>query len=208
MEQPGHAAERQGIGTGSPDGATPLRIPASVVSRTLDLGETGIRSIAYNTRSQSVSVLEDDSASVWGLLYENDGDATAALAYIAQAGTFPGDPAAGARETLAGFAEELTSLGLLEPRSDEAGAPVSGSTASASRPDEIAPEGERTEIAFAGLMADHHVLYSLVLELTYRCNESCVHCYCPSDRILPELTLPRSSICSTSSRRSAGSRSS
>ena len=27
--------------------------------------------------------------------------------------------------------------------------------------------------------------------LTYRCNEFCVHCYCPSDRILPELTLPQ-----------------
>jgi hypothetical protein len=47
-----------------------LRIPSGVFSHSLDLGSKGVHSIAYNTRLQTVSLFEDDSARVWKLLYE------------------------------------------------------------------------------------------------------------------------------------------
>ncbi len=52
---------------------------------------------------------------------------------------------------------------------------------------EADPE-QNPEIEIGQFMADSHVLYSLVLELTYRCNERCVHCYLPSDTRTAELT--------------------
>jgi radical SAM protein with 4Fe4S-binding SPASM domain len=166
-------------------GALPwVRIPASVVSKTVHLAGVGPRSIAYGTRAQSVSVFEDESAAVWRLLYESRGDTGPALSYVAANGTFDGNAAEEARSTLLGFLDELEALGLVEGPGGRAPLPEPAPIA-------IVDGGSTTEFAFAELMAAHRVFYSLVLELTYRCNEACVHCYCPEDREIGELTLPQ-----------------
>jgi MoaA/NifB/PqqE/SkfB family radical SAM enzyme len=52
----------------------------------------------------------------------------------------------------------------------------------------VANELENAEAKIAQFMSDNHIFYSMVLELTYRCNERCVHCYCPDNRQVDELT--------------------
>lgn len=169
--------------------ANGLRIPGSVVSKTIDLGDSGVHSIAYNTRRQTIAVFEGDSASVWRLLYENNGNVGAALEYIRRNGTFEADPDIEARETLAEFIEELQALQLGEgPEGTHESPDRHPATIGSSSNGDI-DEGARTEAAFAAMMVDHHVFYQLAVELTYRCNETCVHCYCPADRVRPELTL-------------------
>lgn len=166
-----------------------VRIPSGVFSHTLDLGEAGVRSIAYNTCFQTVSLLEDESARVWNLLYEANGVSRNALDYILQNGEFESDPLSEAATTLEEFARELAANGLVE-------LPGISSTSSGRLSVPCEPgrgladeEAVQTEMAYARLAADHHRFYSLVLELTYRCNETCVHCYCPGDRLTQELTL-------------------
>ncbi|MEP7215436.1 MAG: radical SAM protein [Anaerolineaceae bacterium] len=160
-----------------------------MLSKHFDLGIAGIHAIAYNTREQDVAVFEGDSAEVWRLLYENSGDPCSALAFIKRNGSFSANPDTEARSALADFCSELVSQGLLESAITPRNIAAANFSGTRSTSDAQRHGGDRTELAFTSLLADHRVLYSLTLELTYRCNESCVHCYCPGDRARPELTL-------------------
>jgi radical SAM protein with 4Fe4S-binding SPASM domain len=166
--------------------AAPEQLPADIAiapgvfSRTYEFPNQTV-SVAYHTPSQSVALFEDDSARVWSLLHEDKGSLRRSLAYIKTHGTFNGDPESEARNDLDAFVTELLGLGLISRNA--AGAPPAPSSAA------IQPgAGDETERQINLLMAEHRVMHSLVLELTYRCNEKCVHCYCPQKHDQAELS--------------------
>ena len=128
-----------------------------------------------------MAVLEGDSAEVWARIFEQGGRLDHALDYVRRNGQFDTEPQGEARDVLAEFLVSLESQGLLVGRTTPQ--PSSGA------PAKDDPDAGRTAERTINLwMADHHVLDSLVLELTYRCNERCVHCYCPSQRDRTELS--------------------
>jgi hypothetical protein len=132
-------------------------------------------------------MLEGDSANVWQRVFDDRGYTERALAYIVANGRFEGDPDIGAQEVLNVFLLSLCDAGLLmDSRRDERDQPVQTWPASTIRAAANGPENVETQIA--QFMSDNHIFYSLVLELTYRCNERCVHCYCPDNRQTAELT--------------------
>jgi radical SAM protein with 4Fe4S-binding SPASM domain len=160
-----------------------LTLPNTVVSKSYRLADGRFFAIAYNTRAQTAAILEDDSARVWWLLYQDRGDTRRALEHILANGTFQTDRATEAAECLSVFAQELARSRLVVSSSEGvyAGTPVfSGEGADPTR---------SIESAISQLMADNHVFYGLTIELTYRCNETCVHCYCPAEREGKELTV-------------------
>jgi radical SAM protein with 4Fe4S-binding SPASM domain len=138
--------------------------------------------IAYNTRAQTAAILEDDSARVWWLLYQDRGDTQRALEHILANGTFETDPAAEAAECLSAFAQELAKSCLLRSSPEEACASIPECSGEGADP------ARSIESAISQIMAENHVFYGLTLELTYRCNETCIHCYCPAEREGKELT--------------------
>lgn len=141
-------------------------------------------SIAYHTPTRSVSTLEGDSAEVWWRLFESGGATDSVLDYMLAHGEFGADPQSGARETLDAFAQHLEESNLLRgPRNQ---APSCGPTNAVA---DLASPERNPDQKIGQWMADHHVLYNLTLETTYRCNERCVHCYLPEQADPQELTL-------------------
>ncbi|MDO8813538.1 MAG: radical SAM protein [Gallionella sp.] len=161
---------------------TIITIPHGVFSRLYRLSDDQTLAVVYRTHSQLLLQLEDDSAEVWQLLFDAKGNTDQALDYIRANGEFLGDPDVEARQTLNEFIEELHSNGLL---GDVPPAKMCGDLTVG---DAVDPQ-RNTTMQVAQIMADHHILYSLVLELTYRCNEKCVHCYMPDMRKGKELSL-------------------
>ncbi|PSH05037.1 MAG: hypothetical protein CXZ00_02450 [Acidobacteria bacterium] len=160
-------------------------ISSGVVTRKYSIPDGETVSVAYHTPSQSVLFFEGDSAEVWWRIYTAQGDCDAALEYIRQHGTFENRETE-ARDALTNFLEELEKAQLIGQngyhiRRDAV-------TAKVISVKQGADPTENPELEIGQFMADHHILYSLVLELTYRCNERCVHCYLPSDTHLSELS--------------------
>jgi radical SAM protein with 4Fe4S-binding SPASM domain len=157
------------------------KIPRSVFSRLYHLSPERQIAVACNTVARSVALLDGEAACVWQHLYEGRGNPDRALRFIAEStASLQEEATAAESDRLDDFLRELESAGLVSiegrsPRPLPVGAP---------RGDH---EGRQTEREIAGLMSEHHVLYSLVVELTYGCNERCVHCYCPSLRLRREL---------------------
>ena len=164
------------------------RLPPGVFSRYYALPGGDCASVAYHTPSQSVVFFEGDSAEVWWRIFQAGGQTAKARDYILQNGTFEGDPESEAEATLAGFVENLRASSLISPLLPER---MGHETRPPSEPSikSAVDAAENPELAIGQFMADHRILYSLVLELTYRCNEKCVHCYLPQETRLPELSL-------------------
>lgn len=150
-----------------------LPINTGVVSRIYRWPDSVV-SVAYHTPSRSATMLKGDSAEVWWRLYEAGGETSSALDYMMTNGEFDGDPQIQAREALADFRVMLEEANLI--------------VGAANRPTTVSATTSITETInpdlnpdqkIGQLMADRHVLYSMVLETTYRCNEKCVHCYLP-----------------------------
>ena len=160
--------------------STNIIISPGVFTKTYEFPDQTV-SVAYHTPSQSVALFEDDSARVWKLLHEDRGSLDRALAYIKTNGIFEGDPEREARNDLNAFLNELSTLGLI-------GSGTGGETVAAASLPPIAGAGDETERQVNQIMAEHRVMFSLVLELTYRCNEKCVHCYCPPNKNQTELS--------------------
>jgi radical SAM protein with 4Fe4S-binding SPASM domain len=131
--------------------------------------------------------LEGDSARVWDTLYKGRGSTNEAWNYILKQGVFDGDPTSEAKEVLSSFLVQLSERRLIVlPGRDY-------------QPLLPPAPNERTVVERAGAeasisqnvaqrLSDHHILYSLIAELTYRCNEACVHCYVPDGKKSPELS--------------------
>ncbi len=167
---------------------TNVKIPRGVFSKLYRFKNGLKKNITYNTPRQSIALFEGDSAEVWQLIYENDGNCQKALEYVSQNGKFQ-DRGTEAKKTLAAFVESLKKLYLLKEKDDGSDFPTF-----------VIPKKEitirdrvsplvNTQMSIGQLMSDHHIFYSLVLELTYRCNERCVHCYCPSNRDIAEMSV-------------------
>ncbi len=160
-------------------GFSETTISPGVFSRRYPLPNSKVACVAYHTPSQSVVFLEGDSAEVWWRIYTGNGDCESALCYIRENGTFD-DAEEGSRVVLTSFLEDLRHSNLIGE--GHVCVPLESCVARG-----VAPE-QNPELEIGQFMADRHVLYSLVLELTYRCNERCVHCYLPSDTRTAELT--------------------
>jgi len=173
-----------------PNGQSQIKVNISrgVFTRRYSLADGQVASVAYHTPSQSVVFLEGDSAEVWWRIYEAKGDTKSAINYILKNGTFNKNPDAEAKVVLAEFVDLLAVSNLL------------GQTNGFTRRDATPEKSEMTvktrvdptenpELEIGQFMANHHIFYSLALELTYRCNERCVHCYLPTETRLAELSL-------------------
>jgi len=165
-----------------------VKLQPGVFSRSYSPREGKSVSVAYHTPSQSITFLEDDSAEVWKRLYESGGETAPALDYILKNGTFEGDPQSEAKEVLLSFVEQLRASHLLNSPGTPSIALVETSQAECSVKTAVS-QTENMELEVSQFMADHRMLYSLVVELTYRCNERCVHCYLPEETRLKELSL-------------------
>ena len=96
-------------------------LPIGSFSRTF-VGRDGvIRAVAYHTPSQSVALLEGDSANVWQRIFDDKGGAENALAYIVANGSFKSDPVVEARGVLDGFVASLCNANLLVDPSKDVG---------------------------------------------------------------------------------------
>jgi radical SAM protein with 4Fe4S-binding SPASM domain len=164
------------------------RLPSGVFSRFYALPGGERASVAYHTPSQSVVFFEDDSAEVWWKIYQAGGQTANARDYILQNGTFEGNPESEADATLAGFVDDLRTSNLIAPLHSDRNGNKNGNAFEPSVKKAV-DVAENPELAIGQFMADHRILYSLVLELTYRCNEKCVHCYLPQETRLLELSL-------------------
>jgi MoaA/NifB/PqqE/SkfB family radical SAM enzyme len=164
---------------------TGTRISSGVVTRKYALPDGSSVAVAYHTPSQSVLFFEGDSAEVWWRVYTAAGNCEAALEYICQHGTFE-NPATEARQVLTEFLAELEKAQLIGQ--DRYQGRRDGAAAEAMSITQGTDPTENPELEIGQFMADHHILYSMVLELTYRCNERCVHCYLPSDTHMSELS--------------------
>lgn len=164
------------------------RLQPGVFSRYYALPGGQCASVAYHTPSQSVVFFEGDSAEVWWRVFQGKGQTAKARDYILQNGTFEGDPESEAATALADFVENLRTSSLISPLLPERVGHEAGTLSEPSVKSAV-DATENPELAISQFMADHRILYSLVLELTYRCNEKCVHCYLPQETRLPELSL-------------------
>ena len=139
-------------------------------------------SVAYHTPSRTVSLLTGDSAEVWWRIFSGDLDAV--RTYMLANGSFTDNPEAEAEALLNQFLISIEESNLIEGARNT---PTTLSPTATLR--ETVDPTLNPEQQIQQLMADRHILYSLVLEITYRCNERCIHCYLPEDTRLPELTL-------------------
>jgi len=136
--------------------------------------------VVYRTISQIVAVLEGDSAEVWTRIFESNGQFDHALEYILNHGQFTSDPEIEAKQILIEFLDSLESQGIISSVSNLSSCSLTDSSGF--------DAGRSTERMINLFMADNHILFNLVIELTYRCNEHCIHCYCPSNRNRQELS--------------------
>ena len=160
-------------------------ISNGVITRRYSLHDGESVCVAYHTPSQSVVFLEGDSAEVWWRIYAAKGDCESAFDYIRQHGTFK-DREAEPRVVLTEFLDALEDSHLIGQKVRDFRRDLSVVEAMSVK--QGADPTQNPELEIGQFMADHHIPYSLVLELTYRCNERCVHCYLPSDTRLPELS--------------------
>lgn len=163
-----------------------LIIPKGIFSKLYRLKNNSKKCIVYNTPFRSITILDDDSAEVWQLIYNRRGDISKAYEYIIKNGKFQNIEEA--KNTLLVFIENLKNLGLLKDGNKVVDFKNQVVLQKEITINEKVNPFINTELSIGQLMADNHILYSLVIELTYRCNEKCIHCYCPSERNIPEMS--------------------
>lgn len=159
-----------------------MRIPRDLFTKTYRHALDPSFSVIYRTNSQTVAVLDGDSSEVWDRIVLAGGSLGPAKEYIQEHGKFDVDPVAESHAILESFLQTLENQGLIGAQNE-----VQNKNADLNLAD--SGPGRNTERTINLWMAEHHFLYSLVLELTYRCNERCVHCYCPSLRDSEELEV-------------------
>ena len=164
-----------------------VKIPPGVFSKLYRFKDGLKKDIVYNTPCQSIALFEGDSAEVWQLIYEHGGNCQKALEYISLNGRFQ-DRDSESTNTLSAFIDNLKKLHLLIGDGESNFVALANSKKEITARDRVSPL-VNTEMSISQLMSDHHIFYSLVLELTYRCNERCVHCYCPSKRDIDEMSV-------------------
>jgi radical SAM protein with 4Fe4S-binding SPASM domain len=133
-------------------------------------------SVVYNLRARRLLLFEGQSSLAWENL-RFDQPLLASVPKVAQALR---KSEADVEVLLARFADVLTEKGLvLRPNQ------VITSRAGATSP---AIDQDPLEARIEQRMVAENVLWRLFFELTYRCNEDCIHCFNPTERRTDELT--------------------
>ena len=65
-----------------------VRIPRGVFSKLYRFKNGLKKNITYNTPRQAIALFEGDSAEVWQLIYEHDGNCQKTLEYVSRNGKF------------------------------------------------------------------------------------------------------------------------
>ena len=165
-----------------------FKIRSGVFSRKYIFPSGQVYGVAYHTPSQTVSTFEDDSANVWESIWESNGDTSKAFNYILKNGTFKDDPYVNASATLNAFISNLIDSNLLLPE-DKCDKYISHRQEIRQNIQHIVDPELNAEQQIAQLMADQRILYSLTIEVTYSCNEQCLHCYLPEHKMSAQLSL-------------------
>ena len=157
-------------------------LPPWIATRVFRPESGEVVAVISNELDHELIRLDDHAARLWGVLADAIGGASEADVATAL-------PELDAGETRA-FLSELTALNLLatEPnpapvalqRDEFAEAPTSGRYAGGSYV-EAAPGGDNLleEFELQDWALERGYLWSAAWEMTYRCNESCVHCFNP-----------------------------
>jgi radical SAM protein with 4Fe4S-binding SPASM domain len=133
-------------------------------------------SVVYNLRARRLLLLEGQSSLVWENL-RFDQPLVASVPKIAKALRKPESHVVA---SLTRFADVLVEKGLIL-RPSQVLAPRDGATSPAIDQDPLEARIEHRMVA-------ENVLWRLFFELTYRCNEDCIHCFNPTERRTEELT--------------------
>ena len=150
-------------------------MPAWVSSRTY-FGKSAVRSVVINERTSDFYTLDAESARLWSHIEE--GATPESLADLALELAVVDD--------LEGFVASLFERGLISPASNVlANTPdlqVTEPTALAGSPTQplrLDPNHQNIESEFQDWVLEQGCLWSFFWEMTYRCNERCVHCFNP-----------------------------
>lgn len=169
----------------------PVYLYPGVFHRLYTFQDTGTIMPVYITSRQVYAVLEEDSAWVCSLLF-SDPTGKGAYNYILHEGSYEDDvnKEQAALEIYDAFVDELASSGIISIQPIDLDSCLA--TAYTFSNEDLAgayQQASNLELEFAQIMADHHKCYSMTLELTYECNERCIHCYCPSERKMQEMSI-------------------
>lgn len=154
---------------------------------------TAVRCVISDERFHTYTEIVDESAEVWDLV--SKGNSIDQILSIME-------PAGLALPDLEDFFAELLELGLLVRENNDALADVHADTPPVPVP---LDEGQNVplEAEMMKWAIDNGFLWSCHWEITYRCNESCVHCYNPGaahlegekhDRVRDELTTEEATL--------------
>lgn len=129
----------------------------------------GCRALLLNLRTREFLLLEDAAAAYWELLCQRPANWSEMAGRLELA-----------EADVVAFAQELTDANLLSAPDSAATATVADST---DLDVEVAQDLETEMMAWA---AAHGFVYAAHWEVTYRCNELCVHCYNPGAAHTPD----------------------
>lgn len=131
------------------------------------------RSAISNEKDRELIVLEDEAANLWDEIAKSEGQE---LEVLTQRLGYPSDEAQG-------FIDELVDIGLLvadKNQIPEFVETVGYESAPASRiTGVLGTDDLDIEFDFQDWAKDRGYLWATSWELTYRCNEKCLHCYNP-----------------------------
>ena len=155
-------------------------VPSWVSSRCYELGTPSARAMITNARWWTSILLEDASAELWNLLPPHF--TLSDLAPVLRSVGMEIDDAE-CRTAVTAFLETLRDEGLLW--CDDGGN---------SQPDHPTAKAafdaggalNSIEAAFFDWLVDRRMLPTAMIELTYRCNQRCVHCFNPGAAHAPE----------------------
>lgn len=158
-------------------GSTLVR-PPWLASRTYGPSHAGPHwSVVYNLRRRRLLLLEGQSSIVWEKLRFNQ-PLSASVRDVAEALR---KPEASVVVLLREFVNLLADKGLLL-RPGQAITPRDAANSPAIGQDPLEARIERRMVA-------ENTLWRLFFELTYRCNENCIHCFNPTERRTDELSF-------------------
>jgi radical SAM protein with 4Fe4S-binding SPASM domain len=151
--------------------------PPWLASRFYECSDTESEwSVVYNLRARRLLLLEGNSSKVW----ENLRFDQPLLASVGHVSELLRKPESHVADLLARFADVLAEKGLII-RPGQALTGRDGPTSPAIDQDPLEARIEQRMVA-------ENVLWRLFFEVTYRCNEDCIHCFNPTERRTEELS--------------------
>ena len=148
-----------------------INIPKGVFSKIYRFPNGAKRSVACYTPRRAWSTFDGDLAEIWQTIFEDKGALYRAYNYILNRGSFE---ATEALSVLYGFIIQLEESCLVSLNNS---------------PKKELKQMELPYDAIIGFVLENHILFHLCVELTYRCNEKCEHCYCPPANPKDEISL-------------------